>query len=60
MLTAIDADINPHDNCDFDRFRIKILDEIDGTEVIKYDNALVDDSDDATTEIGGSKVIHQN
>lgn len=57
QLTAIDADINPNDNFNIDRFRIKIWDESDGTEVVIYDNALGDDSDNATTEIGGGSII---
>ena len=60
MLTAIDADINPNDAFDIDRFRIKIWEESDGEEVVIYDNALGDDSDDATTEIGGGSIkIHE-
>ena len=57
LPTAIDADINPNDNFDIDRFRIKIWDESDGTEVVIYDNALGDDSDNATTEIGGGAIV---
>ena len=61
MLTAIDADINESDSFDIDRFRIKIWEEIDDTEYVVYDNALGDDSDEATTEIsGGSIVIHKS
>ncbi len=58
MLTAIDADINPDDSTDIDRFRIKIWSE-DGseTEYVVYDNSLGDDADDATTEIGGGSVV---
>jgi len=59
-LTAIDADINPDDSFDIDRFRIKIWEEIGGEEAVIYDNALGDDSDNATTEIGGGSImIHE-
>ncbi|MFC2039358.1 OmpL47-type beta-barrel domain-containing protein [Chloroflexota bacterium] len=59
MLTAIDADINDSDSFDIDRFRIKIWDEEeeDGVETVVYDNALGDDSDEATTEIGGGSIV---
>ena len=62
MLTGIDADINDRDAFETDRFRIKIWteDEFDNEDVI-YHNALGDDSDEATTEIGGgSIVIHKS
>jgi chitodextrinase len=58
MLTAIDADINENDNFDADRFRIKIwTEDAEGNETVVYDNALGDDSDDATTEIGGGSIV---
>jgi PKD repeat protein len=63
MLTGIDADINPNDAFEVDRFRIKIWTEDgQGNETIVYDNGLGADQDDdsATTEISaGSIVIHQ-
>jgi len=59
QITVIDADVDPNDAFEIDRFRIKIWEEIDGSEVVIYDNALGDDSDDATTEIGGGSIkIH--
>ncbi|MFC1949714.1 PKD domain-containing protein [Chloroflexota bacterium] len=61
QIKAIDADINPDDDFDIDRFRIKIWYESDETEVVIYDNTLEDDNDDITTEIGGgSIVIHED
>jgi len=57
MLTGIDADINTNDAFNIDRFRIKIWEEVDGTKTMVYDNALGDDSDDATTEIGGGSIV---
>ena len=58
MLTAIDADINENDSFDVDRFRIKIwTEDAEGNETVVYDNALGDDSDDATTEIGGGSIV---
>ncbi|MBW1855576.1 MAG: hypothetical protein JRJ00_13010, partial [Deltaproteobacteria bacterium] len=58
MLTGIDADINDADSFEVDRFRIKIWteDEFD-EETIIYDNSLGDDSDEATTEIGGGSIV---
>ncbi len=62
MVVAVDANINPNDAFDLDRFRIKIWSEdAEGNETVVYDNGLgagIDD-DYATTEIsGGSIVIH--
>jgi parallel beta-helix repeat protein len=58
MLTALDADINESDGFDVDRFRIKIwTEDAEGNETVVYDNALGDDSDDATTEIGGGSIV---
>jgi len=58
MLTALDADINENDSFDVDRFRIKIwTEDAEGNETVVYDNALGDDSDDATTEIGGGSIV---
>jgi hypothetical protein len=59
MLSGIDADINDNDGFEVDRFRIRIWYEVDDIEHVVYDNALGDDSDNATTEVsGGSIVIH--
>ncbi len=55
MLTAIDADIHP--SFEVDRFRIKIWYEVNGIENVVYDNALGNDSDLATTEIGGGSIV---
>jgi len=58
ILTAIDADINSNDNVEIDRFRIRIWTEDEfGNEGVIYDNGLDDDSDDATTEIGGGSIV---
>jgi len=58
ILSAIDADINENDNFDIDRFRIRIWEEDDdGVEIVKYDNGLGDDSEDAITEIGGGSIV---
>ena len=57
MLTGVDADLNVHDAFEVDRFRIKIWREADGIEYLVYDNALGDDSDEATTEIGGGSIV---
>jgi hypothetical protein len=58
ILTAIDADIS--DGFEIDRFRIKIWTEDEfGNEDVVYDNALGDDSDEATTEIGGGSIVIQ-
>jgi len=59
QITAIDADIDPNDSFEVDRFRIKIWEEVDGNEAVIYDNTLGDDSDDAMTELGGGSIkIH--
>ena len=57
MLTAVDANININDSFYIDSFRIKIWTEDEGGEVVVYDNALGDDSDNATTEIGGGSIV---
>jgi hypothetical protein len=58
MLTGIDADVNTNDDFLVDRFRIRIwsVDEL-GNETVVYDNALGDDSDSATTAIGGGSIV---
>ena len=58
MLTAIDANINNNDNFEIDRFRIRIWSEDNyGNEDIIYDNSIGDDTDSATTEIGGGPIV---
>jgi PKD repeat protein len=58
MLSAVDADLTP--SADVDLFRIKIWDTGDGDTVV-YDNQMGDADDaDASTEIGGSIVIHED
>lgn len=39
---------------------MKIWYEIDGVEFVIYDNALGEDNDDATTEIGGGSIVIHN
>jgi hypothetical protein len=53
ILTAIDAKVNENDAFEVDRFRIKIWTD-DG---VIYDNSHGDDSDNATTEIGGGSIV---
>lgn len=58
ILSAIDADINPNDSFNVDRFRIKIwYENPDGDETVVYDNALDDDDDLAMIEIGGGSIV---
>ncbi len=60
MVVAVDANINPNDAFDLDRFRIKIWSEdAEGNETVVYDNgygAGIDD-DYATREIGGGSIV---
>jgi hypothetical protein len=56
MISAIDG----KDEGSPDMFRIKIWEEVDGVEVIIYDNQHGDDDDaEVTTELGGGSItIH--
>ena len=59
QITVIDADVDSNDSYEVDLFRIKIWVEIDGNEVVIYDSALGNDSDEAMTELGGGSIkIH--
>jgi len=67
-LTGFDADVKPNDSHEDDEFRIKIWYEVEGVEIVVYDNGLgLDDTstdDDvivqSTTVLGGGSIrIHQ-
>ena len=59
QITVIDDDVDSNDSYEVDLFRIKIWEEIDGNEVLIYDSALGDDSDEAMAELGGGSIkIH--
>ena len=60
LVTAVDGDIDPNDEIEEDRFRIKIWSEDgNGDEVIVYDNGLgsPDFSEDWATELGGGSIV---
>jgi hypothetical protein len=54
---VIDAETDSNDEFTVDRFRIKIWDDSSGNEVVIYDNAFGNDSDNAITEIGGGSIV---
>jgi hypothetical protein len=60
LVTAIDGDIDPNDDIEEDRFRIKIWGEDgSGTEIIIYDNGFgsPDYSEDWATKLGGGSIV---
>ena len=58
FLVGFDGHLNSEDAHEKDKFRIKIWYEVDGREVIVYDNQPGEDVDsDASTELGGGSVV---
>ena len=56
MLSAIDGDLKNGDPRD--TFRIRIWQEVNGTESMVYDNQVgAADDIDPTTELGGGSII---
>jgi hypothetical protein len=60
MLSAIDGDLKGGDG--IDKFRIRIWEEVDGMEVMIYDNQLGDwpEADPSTSILKGSIQIHKS
>ena len=53
----IDAAIDPADGFQTDRLRIRIWEEVGGTEHVVYDTAVGSDDESAMTEIGGGSIV---